>query len=699
MKESITKFDLEAAFKALDEIDIPKADKGIKANRPALSEVFSRKSKFDALFEEYYDINNTADLTDAKDERDAEVAMAKLARIEKIVDLDADSPDQLLPSYVGKYIMQCPQCMTLFYKDQEDIEESEEDSTIVNVNEVCQHCGNESGYTLIGKVGAADEEPADLSDGEPEEVDVDSYDETEGEDFDVDVDEYSDEDIDLDFELEDDETAEDISEVEEDEIKEESFYIPSNNTVLTEELEESDLLEDADLEISDDDFKKLISSPEFKKPISDTEVRGMLSELGESKKQEEHSEDSDCLTEAVEEQQFDDTQEDLTEGGLGLLGKTISKKLKQTGQKIKDKASAAIDKFADDSMTREEKADWVLNFALEEHVKEVAVDEQGKLTPNQAGRKYKNFLVFGFKGYYTNGKPITMMPSHEKTSDLVYGMPEPQARGTYKEADDLASGWSQRQGCGPAFIYLANGKDAKEATFLCGYFKGELKNDNLEKYFQIVKKDIEGKEKIEKGGGVDGEASNEEVKTEEVIVAKLQKGDKIVLSDEVCVVTGLTKSKHSPDIITVSLKMEDGTTDTPGFNQNAKVTRLISSSTNESLSKANLSAIMENIDYVSEERLEKFINETLVKTYKNVKNFKITECSYLNESLNIKGIVNLNSGIARKTTYTFNEAIENNSNITLFGYNEMAGKNKQCVLNGSMLNKTLITESFKYNKK
>ena len=120
MKESITKFDLEAAFKALDEIDIPKTQ-GIKANRPALTEVFSRKTKFDALFEEYYDISNTADLTDAKDERDAEIAKAKLARIEKIVDLDADSPDQLLPSYVGKYIMQCPQCMTLFYKDQEDI--------------------------------------------------------------------------------------------------------------------------------------------------------------------------------------------------------------------------------------------------------------------------------------------------------------------------------------------------------------------------------------------------------------------------------------------------------------------------------------------------------------------------------------------------------------------------------------------------
>ena len=113
MKESITKFDLEAAFKALDDIEAPKAEK-VKANRPALTEIFSRKSKFDALMEEYYDIGNMSELDDAKEAREAEVAQAKLARIEKIVDLDAESPEDLLPSYVGKFIVQCPQCMTLF---------------------------------------------------------------------------------------------------------------------------------------------------------------------------------------------------------------------------------------------------------------------------------------------------------------------------------------------------------------------------------------------------------------------------------------------------------------------------------------------------------------------------------------------------------------------------------------------------------
>ena len=55
--------------------------------------------------------------------------------------------------------------MTLFYKNKEDVVESEDDSTTVNVGEVCQHCGNESGYTLVGKVGEAEaeEDTMDLS--------------------------------------------------------------------------------------------------------------------------------------------------------------------------------------------------------------------------------------------------------------------------------------------------------------------------------------------------------------------------------------------------------------------------------------------------------------------------------------------------------------------------------------------------------
>jgi hypothetical protein len=241
MKESITKFDLESAFKALDEIEIPKADK-IRANKPALTEIFSRKTKFDALMEEYYDISSTAGLEDAKDARDAEIAQAKLARIEKIVDLEAESADELLTSYVGKLIMQCPQCMTLFYKNEEDIVASEEDPSTVNVNEVCQHCGNESGYSLIGKVGEAEPEAVEEPAAEPVEGEVDLALETDGET-------PAEEPVEDEFNFEDDleeinlDLEEEPVEEEEEEQKEESFTA-ADGQLLTEELADDKELDD-----------------------------------------------------------------------------------------------------------------------------------------------------------------------------------------------------------------------------------------------------------------------------------------------------------------------------------------------------------------------------------------------------------------------------------------------------------------------
>jgi hypothetical protein len=195
-KEPVNKFDLEAAFKALNEIEAPVVT-GIKPNRVNLQERFSKKLVTDILVEDYFDINDTADLEKAQEEREAEIAKAKLARIEKIVDLDAESEEDLLPSYVGKIIVQCPQCMTLFYKNEEDIAYSEENPDVVNINELCQHCGNASGYTVVGKVGTVGEDEA-------ENYDVEDFDENE---------------LNLDFEAE--EGVEEESTTEEPEVEEE----------------------------------------------------------------------------------------------------------------------------------------------------------------------------------------------------------------------------------------------------------------------------------------------------------------------------------------------------------------------------------------------------------------------------------------------------------------------------------------------
>ena len=159
MREKVTKFDFESAFKELDGLDIPTPEKVTKETNDNFLREKLNKPFFssETLFEEFYDVNDQQDLEEAQEEREDEVAKAKLARIEKIVDLDADSPDELLGSYEGKIIIQCPQCMTKFYKNKEDLEYSEDDPNVVNVNEPCQHCGNISGYDVIGKVAPVDE--------------------------------------------------------------------------------------------------------------------------------------------------------------------------------------------------------------------------------------------------------------------------------------------------------------------------------------------------------------------------------------------------------------------------------------------------------------------------------------------------------------------------------------------------------------
>lgn len=212
-KESVQKFDLEAAFKALNEVEIPVV-KGIRPNRENLQEKFNRKLTSEVLVEDYFDVNDTEELEQASEEREGEIAKAKLARIEKIVDLNAETEEDLLPSYVGKLIMQCPQCMTLFYKNEEDIEKSEENPDVVNINEPCQHCGNSSGYSLIGKVDTVGEDEA-------AQYDVEDFDENE---------------LNLDFD-------------EEESVEEEEVEEPTED-VATEEEEELDLepIEDTDEE-------------------------------------------------------------------------------------------------------------------------------------------------------------------------------------------------------------------------------------------------------------------------------------------------------------------------------------------------------------------------------------------------------------------------------------------------------------------
>lgn len=152
-KEPVTAFDFMSAFKALDELDYPTPTKATRRNLKESVRVGCLRT--DCLFEDFYDVNSGADLEAAAEERAADLE-GKLDTIARIV---ADDGAPLTPSaYVGKKVVQCPRCMTLFYKAAEDITKDENSEDTVNVGEVCQHCGNDSGYTLIGKVEAVEPE-------------------------------------------------------------------------------------------------------------------------------------------------------------------------------------------------------------------------------------------------------------------------------------------------------------------------------------------------------------------------------------------------------------------------------------------------------------------------------------------------------------------------------------------------------------
>ena len=346
-KESVNKFDLEAAFKALEEIEIPVV-KGIKPNRENLQEKFTKKSTTEILVEDYFDVNDQGDLEAAQEEREAEIAKAKLARIEKIVDLDAESEEDLLPSYVGKFIIQCPQCMTLFYKNQEDIEKSEENPEVVNINEVCQHCGNVSGYTLIGKVDQVGEEEA-------AEYDVDDFDENE---------------LNLDF----DETAEEESQEVEDtaeEGNEEELELEPIEETEEENSEEEEVKESLNEDVEEESVEETEEDSEIEEveevPTTVEEIKEVAAEAGEEvaevvkENPEVEAEEIKEITDEVVEDHFEVSEEEaeIVED-------------EEVEEEVKESLNEAVDKELDDKLKAHNEYIEYLKEMIEKEEKSLA---------------------------------------------------------------------------------------------------------------------------------------------------------------------------------------------------------------------------------------------------------------------------------------------------------------------------------------
>jgi len=84
---------------------------------------------------------------------------------EPVIDLDAESDEDLADNYVGKVILECACCHTRIYKDESEVVVDEE-SELANIDEACPVCNNAMGYTVIGKIEKFDDEPEEVEDDE-----------------------------------------------------------------------------------------------------------------------------------------------------------------------------------------------------------------------------------------------------------------------------------------------------------------------------------------------------------------------------------------------------------------------------------------------------------------------------------------------------------------------------------------------------
>ena len=693
MKEQITKFDLTAAFKALDEVDYPET-KGLKPDRVNLKETLHGKNKTDLLLEDYYNVNNQADLETAKDDRAAEVAQAKLARIEKIVDLDATSADELLGSYAGKVIIQCPQCMTMFYKNPEDIEVSEDNPEIVNVSETCQHCGNTSGYTVIGKVAPVGEDEAA------------NYEATESEKAPVE------EESELDLNVE-----EPVEKNEEDKETEESEEGTADETATKESpdeiglnIEEEPAEEDSTEEKAEDEKEKKEESLH-------------KSEVAVSDNDTENHSDNLTLNE--------DAAESLTEAGKKRFGffETDSQKADKIFDeyfiygysKQTDKKANSVKIVPENNKTYQFKnLDQTRKYAKE--ASKLATWQKGYVKIfGHYNSDIKSLLGESedetFINRYANGKDDTPLANADKKKTYIDVLVD-EIKAKDAENDQEAKVGSIMKDMIPDAPSTEVTSTAAIADELNKYAALEetdaveqlaaLDENTLNKYVEYlntqdednltvktlakrVKKALENKTTVK-------EAPVEEtvLKASEVaqtVRAKL-KGQKLNLKvidaavEAVLKELGLAeslndsdnltdnKSEHESENLTLNeeeLRYSEEAVDDMLENSKEFNTPISDNQVENMLSTEDTPVdTLEDIDEVDDEALGECIRNSLKEVYENVSDFSVTNLKLNNNNFIVEGKIHFTSGSERATAYVFNEMkkAKDNSGCMLRGFNE-----------------------------
>lgn len=670
-KESVQKFDLEAAFKALNEVEIPVV-KGIRPNREDLQEKFTHKLVTDVLVEDYYDVRDTDELEKAKKDREAEVAKAKLARIEKIVDLDAETEDDILPSYVGKFIIQCPQCMTLFYKNEEDIEKSDENPDVVNINEPCQHCGNSSGYTLIGKVDTVGEDEAaqyDVEDFDENELNLDFEDEEEStketEEPTEDAEEHAEE-----TEESTEEAAADKAEDKELDLE----PVDAEETEEEKEVEES-LTEDVDKDLDD----KLKAHNEY------------IEYLKNMIKQEEES-----LTKADNEFVKEATQRRL-DALKADLEKALPDELKaevEINSDLPTPEEANMEAAAENTAAEEEK----------EKKESLTEDAHQSVSTDKPHRKYSatELMIKELK----NIEPFNKLSTRTIQRILLPYYIENMGR------DDLSAqalvDFFEYEGFAPYVLdhFMTMDPLARKELLKADKKFMQIFNDYATAYNFFPNKD----ETLESGESefdsafnvmfdIDTEGLAPDTDLNRNTIKSLGKMYAEGHFDKSLIVENLTEDA-AVDVLFDSEEFKTPISDAEIDKIRAKYEGLeedVAPGVETEIAINNIVDTWESIEDFDDETFNKLTENYLTNVYSNVKSFKTTQCDLKDGKLVVEGIITFNSGKTKPTIFEYEAKVNADKQVILEGLNADFASEKAFILSCKVdTANRLVVESLSY---
>ena len=670
-KESVQKFDLETAFKALNEVEIPVV-KGIRPNREDLQEKFTRKLVTDVLVEDYYDVRDTEELEKAKKDREAEVAKAKLARIEKIVDLDAETEDDILPSYVGKFIIQCPQCMTLFYKNEEDIEKSDENPDVVNVNEPCQHCGNSSGYTLIGKVDTVGEDEA-------AQYDAEDFDENE---------------LNLDFEDEEESTKE----------AEEPTENAEEQAEETEESTEgaaADKDEDKELDLEPVDVKETEEEKEVEESLTEDVDKDLDDKLKEHNEYIEYlknmiKQEEEALTKADNEFVKEATQRRL-DALKADLEKALPDELKaevEVNSDLPTPEEANMEAAAENTAPEEEK----------EKKESLTEDAHQSASTDKPHRKYSatELMIKELK----NIEPFNKLSTRTIQRILLPYYIENMGR------DDLSAqalvDFFEYEGFAPYVLDHFRTMDplARKELLKADKKFMQIFNDYATAYNFFPSKDetlAPGESEFDYAFnvmfdiGADGFAPDTDLNRN--TIKSLGKMYAEGHFDKSLIVEKLTEDA-AVDVLFDSDEFKTPISDAEIDKIRAKYEGLeedVAPGVETEIAINNIVDTWESIEDFDDETFNKLTENYLTNVYSNVKSFKTTQCDLKNGKLVVEGIITFNSGKTKPTIFEYEAKVNADKQVILEGLNADFASEKAFILSCKVdTNNRLVVESLSY---